>query len=127
MFSKYICEEKERLGSEDKFWIKFSDAKGTHLRFQAILNRLQDERKERDAKDSADALRFFHGDLAHPSAKGRFGYKKSGRVVSIPTKDAKIARVWRKMLEEDSEVAAQWAEANNGDTGRNGFTSSNMI
>ena len=95
--------------SEDKFWMKFSDANGTRLRFQAILNQLQGEHKERDAKDSANAHRFFHGDLAHPSAKGRFGYKKGGRIVSIPTKDAKIARVWRKMLEEDAEVAAQWA------------------
>ena len=109
LFHQFICEEKERLGSEDKFWTKFSDANGTQLRFQAILNQLQSERKERDAKDSANALRFFHGDLAHPRAKGRFGYKKGGRIVSIPTKDAKIARVWRKMLEEDAEVAAQWA------------------
>ena len=100
------------MGSEDKFWTKFSDVHGTCLRFQAILNQLQDERKERDAKDSANALRFFHGDLAHPSAKGRFGYKKGGRIVCIPTKDAKIARVWRKMLEEDTEVAARWAVVN---------------
>ena len=63
----------------------------------------------RDREDSANARRCFNGDLTHPAAKGRFGYKKGGRVVQVPTKDAKIAQVWRKMLEEDPEIKARWA------------------
>ncbi|KAJ3473930.1 hypothetical protein NLI96_g12744 [Meripilus lineatus] len=107
---KFICEEKERLGSEKQFWEKYSDEKGAHLRFQTILNRLKGERNARDARDCADARQFFDGNLARADAKGRFGYTKSGRTVEVATKESKIAQVWRKILTEDLEIAQRWAE-----------------
>lgn len=77
--------------------------------YQAILNHLQADRKANDKQAYADAMTCFSGNLDSPVAKGVFRYLKSGVTCISHCKDV-VARVWRKLLDEDAEVAQLWKD-----------------
>lgn len=106
--AQFIVDEKDYLGSEEAFWQKFTDSSGGRLGYQAILDRLQSERKQRDKLDSAAALRYFNNDLSAPLTGGAFQYLKSGKTYVLRRPD-KVAEVWRRLLQEDPDIAGQWA------------------
>lgn len=98
--AQFIVEEKEHLGSAEAFWVKFADPEDTtkRLGYQAILDKLQDERKERDMKDFTDAMICYDRNLANAGSK--FMWK--GKVMS---KTVVIAKKWRELLEDDPTLA----------------------
>ena len=98
------------------FWEVYSDQDGKRLNFQRILNKLQDSRLDHGERDAATALKFFSNDLSDPRALGYFNYKKSGKVL-VMRKPAIIARQWRRLLEEHTEIAEAWEMSlDNGET-----------
>ncbi|THH21117.1 hypothetical protein EUX98_g8453 [Antrodiella citrinella] len=104
---KFIVEEKEWLGSEDAFWKEHSHKDGTHLTYKQINEKLRDARAAQNKADTDAALKYFYGDLFGEAARGWFTYAKGG-AEQQSSKDQKIARVWRQILEEDEE-ARLWA------------------
>lgn len=106
---QFIAEEKERLGSEQAFWTKYQRENSQRLGFKAILDRLRDERKERDKQAYVDAMTCFSGDLDSPLAKGAFRYTKRGATYLSRRQDT-VAKIWRQLLADDAEVAKRWQE-----------------
>ena len=81
--------------------------------YQAILNALKADRKAADvseeqqcAGDTADAKRFFGGDLT--LAPGHtFVYTKTGRK-HVYQKNKDVATRWLKLLEDREDIRAAW-------------------
>ncbi|CDO74435.1 hypothetical protein BN946_scf184972.g2 [Trametes cinnabarina] len=105
---KSIVEERERFISEEAFWATYSDACGNCFNQQSILAMLQANRGRDNARDAADALKFFRNDLTRPEAHDYFIYRKRN-VVQVCEKPEAIARKWRELLADHPEVAAAWA------------------
>ena len=107
---QFIVEERDKHASNAQFWAKFSDAEsGAQFGFTQILTLLKRECAQCDARDAADALRCFDGNLDHLSANGAFNYtSKKGRSV-VMTKASDIARNWRHLLAQDPSVAMLWS------------------
>ncbi|CDO74843.1 hypothetical protein BN946_scf184280.g3 [Trametes cinnabarina] len=105
---KSIVEERERFISEEAFWATYSDACGNRFNQQSILAMLQANRGRDNARDAADALKFFRNDLTRPEAHDYFIYRKRN-VVQVCEKPEAIARKWRELLADHPEVAAAWA------------------
>ncbi|TCD66095.1 hypothetical protein EIP91_001853, partial [Steccherinum ochraceum] len=104
----FIAKERERLGSDDTFWEKFSE-NGTHLKYEKISNLLQKEREQSAEKHAADATKFFGGDFQREDTSGVFMYRNSKKGVSVMKTKSDIARKWLQLLEWDVDVAARWA------------------
>ncbi|KAI0752952.1 hypothetical protein C8Q80DRAFT_1118221 [Daedaleopsis nitida] len=105
---KFLVEARERFPSEEAFWAKYTDENGQQYGFQKLLDHLQGDRKDGSTHDAEAALWFFGNDLSSSRALGYFTYKKSGKML-ICSKPQAIAEKWRKLLREQSEVAADWA------------------
>ena len=74
--------------------------------YTAILDRLAEERAERDKRDANDALQFFDGDLSRDK---RFMWKNQGAgKYRVMEKTERIAAVWRTILDTDAAIAAKW-------------------
>ena len=107
--SQLIVEEKERLGSEDAFWTKFTNPEtGKRRLYQWIVDDVRASQVARDRQDAKDALRFFGGNLAS-DPQGRFSYSK-GSGTRVCEKEFKIASIWHEILGTDPSVAAKWRE-----------------
>lgn len=102
--SKFIVEERERLGTDEAFWKKFSNAEGKRFSYQAILTHLQNERKARDQEDFHEAMCYFNGRLDGDEAGEAFKYKKAGVWYVCDSVDG-IARRWRTLQADDRELA----------------------
>jgi hypothetical protein len=107
---QFIVEEREKYASNDLFWAKFSDAEsGARFGFTQILTALKRERTRHDARDTANALQCFDGDLGNVNANGAFTYtSKTGSTV-VMTKTGDIAKNWRKLLARDPLIVARWS------------------
>jgi len=46
--------------------------------------------------------------LDRDDARGAFRYKKRGKLY-VASKKLVVARIWRKLLQDDAEIAARWA------------------
>lgn len=109
--SQFIAKERERLGSDDAFWVKFSNEDGTRMNYEKILRVLQKERGAYSAKHAADALKFFGNDLTRADTDGAFMYQKTrkdgsgGKEVHVMVKKHDIARRWNELLAADVDVA----------------------
>lgn len=102
-----LVEEKERLGSEDAFWSKYTEPRTGNCRlYQSILDELRQRQVERDRTDAMDARRFFSGNLANDKM-GRFVYAR-GAATHICEKEYRIASIWRQILATDTVVAVDW-------------------
>ncbi|KAJ7670160.1 hypothetical protein DFH06DRAFT_911082, partial [Mycena polygramma] len=106
---KFLVEERHRFATEDDFWRRHSTAEGSHLRYQQILDALQEYRERQDKTDAAAARRFFHDNLDHVDADGAFVYVKSGQR-RIKTQDSAVAEIWRELLANNGDIARRWAE-----------------
>ncbi|KAI0347704.1 hypothetical protein BDW22DRAFT_11297 [Trametopsis cervina] len=104
---KYIVEEMELLGSENAFWIKYTDGNGEPCQYKSILNMLKTARITKDVRDAENAKTYFGNDLARADANGAFMYRKTG-ALHVLTKTDKIANAWRGLLARDPGVAQAW-------------------
>ncbi|TDL16528.1 hypothetical protein BD410DRAFT_795296 [Rickenella mellea] len=105
---KYIADERDSCDSDEAFWLKFQDGNGKCLHYTAILDKLQKQRVEAIKQDSADALKFFGGDLSRVDARGAFMYSTRGQR-QVMIKPEAIAKKWRTLL-QDPEISRQWGE-----------------
>ncbi|OBZ68156.1 hypothetical protein A0H81_11958 [Grifola frondosa] len=103
---KYLVDEKVRLGSEDAFWREYTSSDGTRFRYQQILNCLKNNRKHANAQDAATAQAYFNNNLGREDAQGVFAYSKS-RSAKVCTKEAVIARKWRKFVPKGAALVTQ--------------------
>ncbi|EPQ56079.1 hypothetical protein GLOTRDRAFT_128037 [Gloeophyllum trabeum ATCC 11539] len=104
---KSIVQEREKFTSDDAFWAVYRDVDGNRLCYQHLLDKLQKQRMEADARDAANAREFFRGDLDSPAASGAFRYYK-GSSYRVCTKDQQVAERWRSLLETDAQIAECW-------------------
>ena len=114
-FAQFIIEEYEALGSNDAaFWAKHSDANGARLSYSQVLKALKGERvaavEADDAPAARDAFRFFGGDLSARAGESRPGWFefRRGAHYHVVSSTREIACRWRKLLEDDDDVRAQW-------------------
>ncbi|KAJ7810154.1 hypothetical protein B0H14DRAFT_2524424 [Mycena olivaceomarginata] len=105
---KFLVEERQRFGSEDDFWNKYSREDHTRLRYQQILDAWKEARESQERSDAKDARRFFNGNLDHSDADGVFAYTKSGQR-RIKEKDSAVAEIWRDLLVSNADIARRWA------------------
>ncbi len=78
LFAQYIVQEKERLGSEEAFWARYTSEDGRKLQYSKILKRLKASRITTYAEDVQAAREYFRGDLTREDAQRVF-MSKSGR------------------------------------------------
>ncbi|RDX50897.1 hypothetical protein OH76DRAFT_1555394 [Lentinus brumalis] len=105
---RWLVEEKDRLGSEDAFWAKYSDpASGTRLQYSQIQARLKSQRTRTFREDAQAAKEYFGGDLTRADTQGAFMYKKGSTMVLL-TQNKQIAEQWLELLRTHPMIAATW-------------------
>ena len=104
-------EEKNRLGSEEEFWKRYTKEDGTKFRWQEILKALQLSRRNAAVAGAEAARRFFAGDFTSEMAQRIFAHTKNGRTRPC-IHDATIAQKWSVLLETNSDVRGRWEEMN---------------
>ncbi|KAH9840011.1 uncharacterized protein C8Q71DRAFT_703190 [Rhodofomes roseus] len=104
---KFLVDEHARFPTDEAFWDAHSNEKGERMSYQHILDKLQHSRCCTDDADYSAAIQYFQGNLEHPDARGAFKYKKGG-VWRVASRKLVVARIWRKLLEQDPEVRAKW-------------------
>ncbi len=99
-------DEKNRLGSEQEFWRKYSRNEDK-LTYHEILKTLQASRSAAATAAANDARSFFQGKMECELAQGIFTYIKKNTTFPC-VKDATIAQKWHALLVENEEVREEW-------------------